>query len=70
MSQASIPARSASTPSDELYEVLADAGCLVVEGLASKETMGAVKTELAKIWLRSRQTRMILLRFTLVLLVE
>ena len=32
---------------DELYGVLADAGCLVVEGLASKETIGAVKTELA-----------------------
>ena len=32
----SIPARSASTPLDELYGVLADAGCLVVEGLASK----------------------------------
>ncbi|MEK9589100.1 MAG: phytanoyl-CoA dioxygenase family protein, partial [Gammaproteobacteria bacterium] len=46
MSQATIPVRSASTPPDELYEVLADAGCLVVEGLASKETMGTVRTEL------------------------
>ena len=35
MSQASIPARPALTSSDELYEVLADAGCLVVEGLGS-----------------------------------
>ncbi len=48
MSQASIPARPASTPPDELYEVLADAGCLVVEGLGSKETMGAVRAELAE----------------------
>ena len=48
MSQASIPARPASTPPDKLYEVLADAGCLVVEGLGSKETMGAVRAELAE----------------------
>ena len=48
MSQATIPVRSASTTPDELYEVLANAGCLVVEGLASKETMGTVRAELAK----------------------
>ena len=47
MSQASIPIRSAATPYDELYEVLADSGCLVVEGLASKEAISAVRAELA-----------------------
>ena len=48
MSQATIPVRSASTTPDELYEVLADAGCLVVEGLGSNETMGAARAELAE----------------------
>ena len=47
MSQASIPVRSVVTPYNELYEVLADAGCLVVQGLASKEAMNAVRAELA-----------------------
>ena len=46
MSQASIPARSVSTPLMNCG-VLADAGQAGLSGLASKETIGAVKTELA-----------------------